>query len=271
MVIYDMKRITLLFQIFISLNILAQQGSKSLSIYFHSGDYSLTTLGKKSLDSLFNSPTEGDLLITSISAYCDTTGSVEMNRVLSKNRLETVYNYCISNGKIVNSTHSIGEEYTMPKNSRNFRKWRRVDVNYIFSQPTPIVVEEIPASNKFERINLDSLKVNESDAIVLDIQFVPGQAVILDGSENEIWRLYDFLSANPKAFAFIRGHVCCANDPTLSTARAYTVYSMLTSQGISPNRLKFEGFSNTLPRAEEIDEASRQLNRRVDVVFSKIK
>jgi outer membrane protein OmpA-like peptidoglycan-associated protein len=266
-----MKKITLLFLIFISLNMLAQERSKTLSIYFYLGDYSLTTQGKKSLDSLLNSPTEGDLLITSISAYCDTTGSVEMNRVLAKNRLETVYNYCTTNGEIVNSQYSIGEEYPLTKNSSNFRKWRRVDVSYFFSQPIPIVVEEIPASNKFEKVNLDSLNVNGSDAIVLDIQFVPGQDVLLAGSENEIWRLYDFLSANPKAFAFIRGHVCCANDPTLSTARAYTVYSMLTSQGISPNRLKFEGFSNTMPRAEEIDEASRQLNRRVDVVFSKIK
>jgi outer membrane protein OmpA-like peptidoglycan-associated protein len=266
-----MKKITLSFLIFISFISLAQEKSKTLSIYFHLGDYSLTMQGKKSLDSLFRITSEGDLLITAITAYCDTTGSIEMNRVLAKNRLETVYNYCTSNGEIVNSQHSIGEEYPLTQNSNNFRKWRRVDVSYIYSIPTPIVEPEIPSSNKFEKVNLDSLTVSESDAIVLDIQFVPGEAVLLAGSENEIWRLYDFLSANPKAFAFIRGHVCCANDPSLSTARAYTVYSMLTSQGISPNRLKFEGFSNSMPRVEEIDDASRQLNRRVDVVFTKIK
>ncbi|MEN9997467.1 MAG: hypothetical protein RI922_457 [Bacteroidota bacterium] len=248
----------------------AQETSKTLHLFFHLGDYSLTKQSKKSLDSLFNVVSGGDLLITNISAFCDTTGSVEMNRVLANNRLETVNNYLTLKGEIVNSKNSFGEEYPLEKNVKNYRIWRRVDVSYIFADVIRVVDEEIPLSNKFEKVNLDSLVSNSSDAIVLDIQFVPGQDVLLPGSENEIWRLYDFLSAHPKAFAFIRGHVCCANDPLLSSARAYTVYSMLVSQGISPTRLKYEGFSNTIPRVEEVDDESRQLNRRVDVVFSKI-
>jgi len=265
-----MKKSTLLFLIFISLNSLAQETSKTLHLFFHLGDYSLTSQGKKSLDSLFNVGSEGDLLITNISAFCDTTGSIELNRILANNRLETVFNYITSRGEIVNSKNAFGEEYPLTKNVNNYRKWRRVDVTYIFSRPINVSEDEIPSTNKFEKVNLDSLVSNASDAIVLDIQFVPGQDVLMPGSENEIWRLYDFLSANPKAFAFIRGHVCCANDPFLSAARAYTVYTMLINQGISPTRLKYQGFSNTIPRTEEIDEESRQLNRRVDVVFSKI-
>jgi outer membrane protein OmpA-like peptidoglycan-associated protein len=265
-----MKNSTLLFLLFVGLNSWAQETSKTLHLFFNLGDYTLTSQGKKSLDSLFNVAAEGDLLITNISAFCDTTGSIELNRVLANNRLETVFNYITSRGKIVNSKNSFGEEYPLTKNVNNYHKWRRVDVTYIFSRPVNVSEEEIPSSNKFANVNLDSLVANESDAIVLDIQFVPGQDVLLPGSESEIWRLFDFLSANPKAFAFIRGHVCCANDPFLSSARAYAVYTMLTNQGISPTRLKYQGFSNTIPRAEEIDEESRQLNRRVDVVFSKI-
>lgn len=265
-----MKKITLLFLILVSLNSIAQETSKTLHLYFNLGDYSLTSKGKKSLDSLFNIDSEGDLLVTNISAFCDTTGSIEMNRILANNRLETVYNYITSKGVIVNSKDSYGEVYPTTKNINNYRKWRRVDVTFLFSKPVDVTEEEIPSTNKFEKVNLDSLVSNVSEAIILDIQFVPGQDVLMPGSENEIWRLYDFLSANPKAFAFIRGHVCCANDPNLSSARAFAVYTMLTNQGISPTRLKFQGFSNSMPRAEEIDEESRQLNRRVDVVFSKI-
>ncbi len=264
-----MKNSTLTFLLFVGLNCLAQE-TKTLHLYFHVGDYSLTKQSKKSLDSLFNVVSGGDLLITNISAYCDTTGSIEMNRSLANNRLETVYNYVTEKGEIVNSKNAFGEEYPLDKSVYNYRSWRRVDVSYIFADIVRVEEVEIPSSNKFANVNLDSLVANTSDAIVLDIQFVPGQDVLLPGSENEIWRLYDFLSANPKAFAFIRGHVCCANDPFLSAARAYAVYTMLTNQGISPTRLKYQGFSNTLPRAEEIDEESRQLNRRVDVVFSKI-
>lgn len=264
-----MKTITLIFLLFVGLNCLAQE-TKTLHLYFHVGDYSLTKQSKKSLDSLFNVMSGEDLLITNVSAFCDTTGSVEMNRILGNNRLETVFKYLTTKGANINSKNSFGEEYPLDKNVKNYRNWRRVDVSYIVSQPVRVEEVEIPSSNKFANVNLDSLVENTSDAIVLDIQFVPGQDVLLPGSENEIWRLYDFLSANPKAFAFIRGHVCCANDPFLSAARAYAVYTMLTNQGISPTRLKYQGFSNTLPRAEEIDEESRQLNRRVDVVFSKM-
>jgi outer membrane protein OmpA-like peptidoglycan-associated protein len=265
-----MKKLILTCLLVVGLNSLAQETSKTLHLYFHLGDYELTKQSKKSLDSLFRISSEGDLFITNISAYCDTTGSSEMNRILANNRLQTVYNYCTSNGEIVNSKNSFGEEYPLNKNVNNYRKWRRVDVTYIYAQAISVVEEEIPATNKFEKVNLDSLVSNTSDAIVLDIQFVPGQDVLLTGSENEIWKLYDFLSANQNAFAFIRGHVCCANDPFLSAARAYSVYTMLVQQGISPTRLKYAGFSNTMPRAEEVDEESRQLNRRVDVVFSKI-
>lgn len=264
-----MKKNLLFILFFVGLNVAAQE-TKTLHLYFHVGDYSITKESKKSLDSLFNVVSGGDLMITTISAFCDTTGSIQMNRILANNRLETVYNYITTKGETVNSKKSFGEEYPLDKSVKNYRNWRRVDITYVFSDVLQVVEREIPLSNKFEKVNLDSLVENASDAIVLDIQFVPGQDVLLPGSENEIWRLYDFLSANPKAFAFIRGHVCCANDPFLSAARAYAVYTMLTSQGISPTRLKYQGFSNTMPRAEEIDEESRQLNRRVDVVFSKI-
>ena len=266
-----MKKLLFLIIAFAGVTCSAQETSKTLHLYFHLGDYSLTKQSEKSLDSLLNIVSGANLTISSINAYCDTTGSVEMNRELANNRLQTVDNYFQNKGIQAASKKSVGEEYPIVKTVKNYHQWRRVDVSYTFSTPVPIAEPSTLSTNKFEKVNLDSLTSNGSDAIVLDIQFVPGQDVLLPGSENEIWRLYDFLSANPKAFAFIRGHVCCANDPLLSSARAYAVYSMLVSQGISPTRLKYEGFSNTMPRVEEYDEESRQLNRRVDVVFSKIK
>ncbi|MFN5844233.1 MAG: OmpA family protein [Flavobacteriia bacterium] len=84
--------------------------------------------------------------------------------------------------------------------------------------------------------------------------------------------LFAFLRDHEDISVFIRGHVCCSHDPALSTARAYVVYSMLIDRGISPKRLKYEGFSNTIPAiSPETNDNDRQANRRVDVIFSKMK
>lgn len=264
-----MKNSTLILFLVFGLTSFAQE-TKTLPLYFNLGDYSLTKQSEKSLDSLYNLISDGVLLIKDISAYCDTTGSVAMNKKLANKRLESVYNYCVSKGLTINSKNAIGEEYPMNNSVGNYRIWRRVDLTYQISKPVHIENEKVTTVNKFEMLNLDSLVESGSDAIILDIQFVPGQDVLLPGSDYEIWRMYEFMRANPNAFAFIRGHVCCGNDPLLSSARAYTVYAMLVNQGISPKRMKFEGFSNTIPRVIEIDEETRQMNRRVDVVFSKL-
>ena len=82
-------------------------------------------------------------------------------------------------------------------------------------------------------------------------------------------RLYDFLAENNEVYAFIRGHVCCAQDPELSTARAYVVYSTLLRKGIPVERISYQGFSNTIPAVyPEITDEDRQRNRRVDVLLS---
>ena len=81
--------------------------------------------------------------------------------------------------------------------------------------------------------------------------------------------LFNFLNQNKQIHAFIRGHVCCGNDLKLSKKRAKYVYSQLISRGISSDRLRYQGFSNTLllvsPEKNDIDRAK---NRRVDIIFS---
>lgn len=62
-----------------------------------------------------------------------------------------------------------------------------------------------------------------------------------------------------------------ANDVELSTKRAMAVYNDLLLEGIDKSRISFQGFGNSLPISPELDEETRQLNRRVDVVFSDLK
>jgi outer membrane protein OmpA-like peptidoglycan-associated protein len=108
--------------------------------------------------------------------------------------------------------------------------------------------------------------------INLNIQFVGDQSVYLNESSIlEVVTLLEFLKKNPNKKAFIRGHVCCANDIELSIQRAFAVYNDLLLEGIDASRISYQGFGNTLPISPEFNEEMRQLNRRVDVIFSDFK
>ena len=84
--------------------------------------------------------------------------------------------------------------------------------------------------------------------------------------------LFNFLYYNPAVDAFIRGHVCCGDEMALSRKRAKHVYKELIKRGISEDRLRYQGFSNSLLLVNpERSEADRRMNRRVDIILSKNK
>ena len=84
--------------------------------------------------------------------------------------------------------------------------------------------------------------------------------------------LFNFLYYNPSVDAFIRGHVCCGDEMKLSRKRAKHVYKELIDRGISEERLRYKGFSNSLLLVNpERSEADRKMNRRVDIILSKNK
>ncbi len=54
----------------------------------------------------------------------------------------------------------------------------------------------------------------------------------------------------------------------LSVARAVNVVKYLVSPGaISPERLSAAGYADSRPRVEAVDDAGRELNRRVDILL----
>ncbi len=121
---------------------------------------------------------------------------------------------------------------------------------------------------------LAKINVNEMDNSVilinLNLQFEGDAPLITRSSVNEINELVKFLHNNNSIDAFIRGHVCCGDQMSLSSKRAKTVYLELICRGINPNRLRYEGFSNTIPAVfPERTDLDRSRNRRVDIIFSK--
>ncbi len=120
--------------------------------------------------------------------------------------------------------------------------------------------------SKIDVSNMDNTVV----LINLNIQFLGDAPIINSSSINEMNHLVTFLQKNNSIDAFIRGHVCCGDEMPLSKKRAKTVYLELIRRGINPERLRYQGYSNTIPAVfPENTDLDRSKNRRVDVMFSK--
>ena len=89
---------------------------------------------------------------------------------------------------------------------------------------------------------------------------------------NKAKDIIEFLKNNPNINAHIRGHVCCIPNSKLSKERAQRVYDYLIQNSIAASRLSYKGYSNKEPfTSPELSDADRQSNRRVDVIFTKVK
>ena len=123
--------------------------------------------------------------------------------------------------------------------------------------------------NRLAQIDVSQMD-NTVILINLNLQFEGDAPLITKSSVKEINDLVRFLHNNNSVDAFIRGHVCCGDQMPLSKKRAKTVYTELIRRGISPERLRYEGFSNTIPAVfPERTDLDRSRNRRVDVMFTK--
>lgn len=214
--------------------------------------------------------------------YTDTVGSATYNDSLSMQRLKNLQNWLKTKDIPVKNVYSLGERYDLKSYTSNAR-YRKVEIHVTFAtqvrppssvQPLPEETDLEPKktvqSTQSEEVIAERMAAfaQEEKAIRLKIEFVGGQDIYVGNSEQDVILLADYLLQNPTKTAVIRGHVCCFNDLPLSILRAKAVYRDLVYLGVHPSRLSYNGYGNTMPITEEVDEETRQLNRRVDVIFS---
>lgn len=105
-----------------------------------------------------------------------------------------------------------------------------------------------------------------------DVLFDSGRSGLTAGAMRTIDRIAEFMAGNPGRRILIEGHTdgvgSDAYNKTLSEQRARAVRNALGERGISLERIEAVGLGETVPIASNDDEAGRQRNRRVELVFS---
>lgn len=101
------------------------------------------------------------------------------------------------------------------------------------------------------------------------IYFAFNQSELLPSSYSALEKLSQLLKKHKGLEIEIRGHTDNIGsnwyNKRLSVDRAEAVYQFLIESGIDESRLKYHGFGNKVPVADNDTEEGRQLNRRVEV------
>lgn len=175
---------------------------------------------------------------------------------LSKNKVVSIVESDEKNGSYV-LVLTEGSEYAIYVSAEGYL-FKSLTFNY--SNP-----------KEFDPMTLDIAleKAKQGSHVVLNnIFFESGKFEIQEKSIPELEKVKKFLSLNPKLLVEISGHTDNIgkfdDNKKLSEARAKAVVDYLVNHGIPSDRLKFVGYADKQPLAENTDEQGRQLNRRIE-------
>lgn len=123
---------------------------------------------------------------------------------------------------------------------------------------------------------LDELNAKKTDrgmVITLgDVLFRVDRAELESGGVHNIQKLAEFLNQYPKHKVLIEGYTDStgsdSHNQELSERRAMTVQQALIRSGISANRISLQGYGEQYPVSSNATAATRQLNRRVEIILS---
>ena len=107
--------------------------------------------------------------------------------------------------------------------------------------------------------------------VLKNVFFQTGSAALRSESASELNRLATLLQESPQLRIQINGHTDNVGDDAanmvLSEQRAKTVFEYMIQKGVAGERLRYRGFGETQPVAENDTESGRSLNRRTEFVI----
>lgn len=115
------------------------------------------------------------------------------------------------------------------------------------------------------------VKVEENKFRLDKVYFNIGESGLLSDSFEQLNGLLKMMKESPTMNIAIEGHTDNIGDPAqnkrLSLERAFNVREYLISKGIAGKRIKFKGYGDTKPIADNNTEEGKKLNRRVEFVI----
>ena len=222
-------------------------------IFFDSNSSQIKTLEKQKLDSIHNlQKTPKSITIT---GYCDQNAAVQYNLILSENRAKTVAQYLKQFQEFENLPIQVLGKGEIQGENLSYN--RRVEITFDYTED---YFSNLKMGQKVSFKNL----IFEGNRHVLKEESIPVLEEILHSLNN-----------NPKINVRIEGHICCTPSNSiqdgfdedtglynLSEARAKAIYDYLIENGISKNRLSYEGKANQFPLGGTEDD-----DRRVEFII----
>jgi outer membrane protein OmpA-like peptidoglycan-associated protein len=116
-----------------------------------------------------------------------------------------------------------------------------------------------------ESDNGQAILVNLPEGVTFDV----GSYTLKPQFRATLDKVAESLRQYPDSLIDVYGHTDStgsdAFNQTLSENRARTVANYLTSQGVSPSRVRSQGYGETMPVADNTTEDGRARNRRVEI------
>lgn len=105
-----------------------------------------------------------------------------------------------------------------------------------------------------------------------DVLFATDSATLQPGARSKLRQLADVMIRYPRTVVQVNGHTDSTGaddyNMQLSVRRADAVADALVANGVSSGRVRVRGLGETLPVADNRNEAGRQQNRRVEIVIN---
>lgn len=133
--------------------------------------------------------------------------------------------------------------------------------------------QQLIAQQEMQLKELNAKKTERGLVITLgDVLFGVNKAQLQSGGTRSVQKLADFLKQFPQQKVLVEGYTDSTGSDSLnrelSERRANAVRMALLDKGISSDRVTTHGYGEAFPVADNNTAASRQLNRRVEIIFS---
>ena len=150
--------------------------------------------------------------------------------------------------------------------------WTQVSTGAIPLHGEVVVLERQGMAGKLGFLDAAAMKkqIDAEGRVALQVNFDVDKATLRPDATPVVDEIHALLQADPALALSIEGHTDATGDAahnrTLSRERAEAVVAALVARGIDASRLTAAGFGADRPLVQEIDDAARAKNRRVELV-----